>query len=223
MNLHTKLFIVVAASTLSMFASKPKCAPKGMVRIEYVNVSPGIIENSFNSKPKVMYRAGHLYSRLEEAPDPEAHLHQLFIVSAPNVWMINLADNSGKHMVDPDPEPLFSAYIFEGDGMPSDFPPIFKEIQYGCESSFFVENKASLELYKSDGKNYNKHIITRDKWRLTMLTAASELRPLALILSNNGAVVFAIKYLSYQEFPQIDMKLFEPPKEILLKSIKLGT
>ena len=57
------------------------------------------------AQPKVLYRSGRLHLRDEQPPDPDQGRHMLVVVSAPDVWIVNRADATGRHFVDPDPTP----------------------------------------------------------------------------------------------------------------------
>jgi hypothetical protein len=83
------------------FAQQP---PKVMTKVEVFLEGPDVPAGSFATKPKVMYRAGTRYCRIEEALDAENGIHGLAITNEPDAWMVNLVTKSGKHMVDPGPK-----------------------------------------------------------------------------------------------------------------------
>ncbi len=77
--------------------------PTSMTRVETVLQSPDVPAGSFASKPKVMYRAGTRFCRIEEAPDPDKAIHGLLIINEPDFWMVNLLTKTARHGVDPGP------------------------------------------------------------------------------------------------------------------------
>lgn len=188
------------------------CAPVGMVRIETSNQSPDIPKASFARKTKTLYRSGSRYARTEEALDLTTNTQLLIVVSAPDVWIANVADDTGRHMIDPDPQGKVRTTVFEAGEMGESFPQEFTALEFGCEAAFFAEQKAEQVPHEAGGRSLKKHILTRDAWRLTLL--ASSQGPEALLLSNQGKVVFVVRYHSYQQFQDVDERLFRRPENV---------
>lgn len=184
-----------------------------MIRIETVNISPGLSGRGFATKPKVLYRAGSLRIRVEEAPDPEQGLHVLAVISAPDVWFVNLETKTGRHIVDPDPTPGAHAPVFVGE-LPSNLPDDFRNLEFGCENEFFDSRQAKQVPHEAAGRKLTKHVLTHRKWRLTLVTGANDPQPQALLLSRRKKVVFALRYLSYTHSDQVDHELFTRPEGI---------
>ena len=136
----------------------------------------------------------------------------MVVISAPDAWIANLADGTGHHSVDPDPQSKVRSIVFNADELGSSFPREFGELEYGCEAAFFAEAKAEQVPHEVAGRSLTKHILNRGVWRLTLL--ASPQRPEALLLSNGGKVVFAVKYHAYQRFAKLDERLFRPPENV---------
>ncbi|HZT13675.1 MAG TPA: hypothetical protein VFA29_12760, partial [Candidatus Baltobacteraceae bacterium] len=67
------------------------------------DVTPGVVAGTYGAQPKTFYRVGEDKLRVEEGLDRQNGIHELIVVAEPNVWMINLFTNSGRHMVDPGP------------------------------------------------------------------------------------------------------------------------
>jgi hypothetical protein len=124
------LFLVTCLLGGMSFSQQP---PKTMTKVEVVLQSPDVPAGSFASKPKVMYRAGSRYCRVEEAPDPDKGIHGLLIISEPDYWMVNLLTKAGRHGVDSGP--TFNCRM-----------PIFPEIS-GLDLEFGLE----LDYFKSRG------------------------------------------------------------------------
>ena len=98
--------LIVFAIVPPLLAGEPS-----MTKIVSRIISDSVPEGSFASKPKTLYRAGNKYSRTEEELDVENNLHALLIVNEPDTWMINLADKTARHIVDPGPTFNFRAPI----------------------------------------------------------------------------------------------------------------
>jgi hypothetical protein len=192
------------------------CVPKGMVRIETADGSPGIPKDSFARKPKVLYRAGLRYARVEEMPDPEHGIHGLIVVSAPDSYLVNLADKTGRHIVDPDPLGKVRTPVLQD--LPAGTPIEFADLDFGCEVDFFAKRRAEQIPYEAVGRKLTKHVLTRDSWRLTLLTSATGSEPQAILLSQNDKVIFALSYLAYSWSPEMDPKLFLKPEGIIFSA-----
>ncbi len=110
------------------------CAPKKLVHLVIVDITPGIPVTSFATKPKGVYRIGSDRLRTEEAADPSNGIHGLIVVSEPNIWMANLYDGTGKHIVDPGPTYFGKAPLF-GELLPGKLA----SLELGCEAAFMAE------------------------------------------------------------------------------------
>lgn len=205
------LCLLLLFATAGPVRAQPECAPTGMIRIETVNISPGLSGHGFATRPKVLYRAGSLRIRIEEAPDPEQGLHLLAVISAPDVWFVNLATKTGRHIVDPDPTPGAHAPVLVGE-LPSNFPDDFRNLEFGCENEFFASRQAKQIPHEAAGRKLTKHVLTHRKWRLTLVTGADDPSPQALLLSRRNKVVFALRYMSYMHSDQVDQELFTRPE-----------
>ena len=194
--------------------SADRCVPTGVVRIETVDASPDLPQGSFARKPKVLYRSGRLYARIEEAADSENGIHGLIVVSAPDSWMVNLADNSGQHVIDKDPEPGVRAPVFPPQSQPADFPKEFLDLDLGCELAFFGRLHAEQSPHQVGAVALTKHVLTRGIWRLTLVTGPTDGTPQALLLSKAGKVSFVLKYVSYTQRSDVDPSLFQKPTGI---------
>src|SRR5271165_853908 len=115
-------------------ASFAQQLPKVMTKVEVFLEGPDIPAGSFATKPKVMYRAGSRYCRIEEAPDPENEIQGLAIISEPDYWMVNLLKKTAKHAVDPGPS--FNCHL-------PIFPDTDKDLEFGFEIEYFKAKGAT--------------------------------------------------------------------------------
>ncbi len=74
-----------------------------MTKIVFRSMSPDTAPDSFGAQPKTLYRVSDKYWRIEEAPDPARGIHNLRITREPDAWVINLLDNTARHIIDPGP------------------------------------------------------------------------------------------------------------------------
>jgi hypothetical protein len=125
MRVSKRLSLLAVALVHTSSAQQP---PKVMTKVEVFLEGPDIPAGSFATKPKVMYRAGTRYCRIEEAPDPGNGIHGLAITNEPDAWMVNLVSKTAKHMVDPGP--TFNCRL-------PIFPDADKDLEFGFELEYF--------------------------------------------------------------------------------------
>ena len=101
-----------------------------------------IAADSFFSKPKIFWRASNQYCRIDEEPDPEKGIHGRLIVNEPDAWLVNLADNTAKHVLDTGPTFNCKLPIFALDE--EMVKSKVGELEIGRELDFFHANGAKL-------------------------------------------------------------------------------
>jgi len=213
-----RLLPIVCVLAGTMFGQQP---PKMMTRVEVAFHSPDVPEGSFAAKPKVFYRAGGRYCRIEEAADAEHSLHNLMIISEPDYWAVNLLAKTAQHGVDPGPTfnchlPIF-AY-----GNPQSLDEETKEIrqlEFGRELEFF-ERKGSVPvpgpvLFEHETTSYKAHVGTA---ALTLFVAKSAELPIAVSLKRGDKnEIFLYSQYARMEF---DAKLFAKPADVKIQDSK---
>jgi len=175
---------------------------------------PDIPAGSFATKPKVMYRAGSRYCRVEEAPDEDNGLHGLLIVNEPDYWMANLVTKTARHGVDPGPTfnchmPLFA------DDPDKDAPGL----EFGLEMEFFKANGASShEGSVLQGKKTTQYQVEIGGSKLALFTYGTPERPLAVgrVRGGKGEIYW---YSGYGQVP-FDAKLFAKPEGTKIEEMK---
>src|SRR5260370_15038215 len=98
-----RIIDLLTVSLLLVSASLCQETSKTMTMFTTRLVEQKSIPGSFSSEAKTCWRAGTKYARVAEAPDARNRIHELVVVSEPDVWIINLFDKSGKHIVDSGP------------------------------------------------------------------------------------------------------------------------
>ena len=134
-KIETNLISILALLSLSILPGNTEApaAPSTMKKFEVRYVADDIDPASFGAKPRTCYRAGDTYGRVEEAPDEPLGLHGLIIIAAPDVWMINLVDSSGKHIIDKS-TPAQARMPILASGQRA-----FKDLEFGKELQFFTD------------------------------------------------------------------------------------
>lgn len=146
----------VVALALAVCAIAPdlyaKCAPKKIMRIVTRFDAPGVPADGFGRRPKTLYRLGETYGRMEEELNPETGLHLLIVVNGADIWMLNRADGSGQHAVDPGPTIGFRAPVAG-----TLISPYWDNFELGCEVPFMEAVKASKTAGESEGSTLYRH------------------------------------------------------------------
>ena len=205
---------LLLASGVAQIPSSPcEELPKSMRKISTRVIEPKMDPGSFAAQPKVAWRAGNRYARIAEAPDPGARIYVLSIINEPDVWLINLYDKSGKHILDTGP--TTNAHI-------PIFPPAwgvaeFKELEFGREVLFFTKSHAARsegEVIKGAATERNK--VTVGSASAILWTGLKSKAPVRISLTN-GEQTMTIDYLVYEDLP-FDASLFQPPPGIRIQN-----
>ena len=201
----------------AMFAQQPKA----MTKIEVLLQSPEVPADSFAAKPKVIYRSGSQYCRIEEQPDPAHGIHGLVIINEPDAWMINLATNSAQHMVDPGPTfncrlPVFANRV---SSLPESEGKQIGGLEFGLEYEFFKSSGATAQpgpvLQTKQTTSYQLHF---GESTLALFTYGAPERPLAVAWTR-GEKRDIYWYSGYGQEP-FDPKLFSKPEQVKIEGAK---
>jgi hypothetical protein len=209
------LLLLLATTTLSADDT-----PKTMTKVEVHLEGPEVMAGSFSAKPKVIYRAGTRYCRLEEAEDTGKKVHGLLVVSEPDAWMINLYDKSARHIVDPGPTFNCRLPIFANVDPKDEAAILYQDLQFGDELKFFKKMGAAGQPGPDEGgKKTTQYTIDVGNTRFVMLTTrADKERPLAVAraVGDKGEVFI---YTAYEEIP-FDPKFFAKPDGVKISEAK---
>jgi hypothetical protein len=201
------------AAFLIIFLSAPlhasDCAPKKTLKIVTADASPAPSQGGFASQPKTLYRQGVRYARIEEAPDPEHKIHGLLIVAAPDSWIVNLADHSARHVIDPDPKPVVRIPAFLAPD--ESFPKELSALELGCEDAFFSGYKSPVTELKRDGSTLYKQAVGLGGWTVVLLRRSKGGIPDTLFLFHGDEIHSVLKYISYDTLDKPDPQLFQKP------------
>lgn len=214
--IRTALFICLLSGTL--FSGE---IPKTMTKVEVILQSPDAPEGSFAAKPKVFYRAGNQYCRIEEAPDPAQGIHGVTIINEPDWWMVNLMPKTARHGVDPGPTFNCHLAIF-ANGNPQSIDDESKQImqlEFGRELEFFKGRgaipKKGPVLQKKETTAY---VVTVGATDLALFTYGMPERPLA-VSQKRGNKNDIYWYSGYGEM-EFDAKLFAKPDNVKIEESK---
>lgn len=204
-NLPLTALIAIASPSFSQQLAKV------MTKVEVRLEGPDIPAGSFATKPKVMYRSGSRYCRIEEVPDPDKGIHALAVINEPDYWMVNLLDKTAKHALDPGP--TFNCHL-------PVFPDTDKDLEFGLEIQYFrtkgataqtgpVLQTKSTTLYKVDLGN---------SISLAMFTYGTPERPMAVARTrgDKGEIFW---FSGWGDVP-FDPTLFSKPQGVKIEEQK---
>jgi hypothetical protein len=213
-----RLLLSICVLAGAIFAEEP---PKKMTKIEVVLQSPDAPAGSFAAKPRVFYRAGNRYCRVEEAPDPDQGIHGLMILNEPDWWMVNLFSKTARHGVDPGPTFNCRLVIF-ANGTPQSLDEESKQImqlEFGRELEFFKGRGAIpkkgpvLQTKETTG-----YMVTVGTKALALFTYGTPERPLAVSQQRDGKN-YIYWYSGYGEI-DFEPKLFAKPENVKIEESK---
>lgn len=213
-------FLSVNFYVLSLIAFAQE-QPKTMIKMIVHLQADDIPTDSFVAKPKLIYRAGNSYGRIEEMPDPEHGIHGLMIVNEPDIWMVNLFTHTAQHMVDPGPTFNCRMPIFAGEGEGNDLngKNLLYGLEFGRESEYFkrlgAETKEGAVL---EGKPITIYTLTRGNSRLSLFTTGNPGKPwgVARKWKNKREIYW---YQSYEYIP-FDIEIFAKPIGMKIEDAK---
>jgi len=215
---HLIFLLTIVAVFISARAG---AAEPPMTKIVTRAIGPAIKSGSFAAKPKTIYLAGKKYARIEEESDIENKIHELVVINEPDTWLINLADNTARHAVDPGPtfnvhSPVFWTAKPEGEPDPA---KEFKDLEFGSELQFFRQHAAQdIGMRQVEGKNCKALQLKTDSREVTLLLDPSSGKPYQVDIAKNGKLEGSIRYLEYKTDLPFQKSLFQPPKGVRTES-----
>ena len=197
-------------------------APQTMTKLVVHLQSQDVREDSFAAMPKVMYRAGTGYCRIEELPDEEHGLHGLMIINEPDTWMVNLLAKRAQHYLDSGPTFNCRLPIFiSGEEVKSagDLKKPMFELEFGRELAYFeAKGVKSTEGPVLQGKPTRTYTTNVGDSRLSLFTTGASERPWA-IARQRGNAQEMYWYAAYEQLP-FDSRLFPKPRDVKIEDVK---
>ena len=199
--------LAVLISLVAAPAVAETCAPAKLMRMVTRSVGPDIVPGSFRAKPLTLYRQGERFLRSEEAADPEQKQHLLVVVAEPDIWFVNRADRTGRHVVDPGPSYVAHAPIVAGQGVPA----AFTELEFGCEAAFARSRGREGGARAVAGREARIHVLQEGDRRLEILLAPDN-NPLEVAYYEGARTVLMIRYDVYETGLPDNPALFRRPE-----------
>ena len=208
----TSMRLLVPALLLVAIATDAaaECAPETLVKVVYREATLGIDKKSFAAQPKTVWRLGKDFGRLEEMPDPENRIHGLIVVNVRDVWMVNLYDNSGKHIVDTAETSGFVAPIVVGE----ELPPAVSAMEFGCEFEYMRARGVKPENIEIAGKKYRQYRTVEGNFVVKLIVLPDQDVPFGFALLKDGATQVYNQYMEYGTNLDPNPSLFTRPEGI---------
>jgi hypothetical protein len=190
--------------------------PSKMIHVIVQMSGPDISAESFAAKPKIFWRASSQYCRIDEEPDPANGIHGRMVVNEPDAWLINLEDQTAKHVLDPGPTFNCRLPIFAFD--PETVKSKIGELEIGRELDFFHANGAKLidgPKLSFETKCYELEIADS----VLRLVERVDIHAPILIVWVRGDKVYQARYLLWDEVP-FNADLFAKPTAVKIQEAK---
>lgn len=190
--------------------------PMTMMKIATRIIDPRPNSGSYEGEPKICWRAGAKYARIAEAADLQHQIHALVVIKEPDVWMVNLFDQTGRHIVDPGPSFDVHLPVFQ---TPGEEQTELSGLEFGAESEFFAKYHARRSLENLNGKIAERYEIITRGYRLVLWSDPKSRKPARISFIKGGATQ-TIEYVSYENDLTFDPSLFKPPAGITMQESK---
>jgi len=187
-------------------------ATESMTKVVFRQEGPDVAPGSFGAKPKTLYRWKSTMGRVEQALDADHHLQELFIANGKDGWLINLADKTGTHLVDPSTDNDFYVPIVPA-GKPNENPPI-RDFQIGRELDFMASQKVASKPVVKDGKTLILYECVKEGYTLDFYVSTSSGSPTESDVSKDGKLLLRLVYLEYSSALDPNPSLFQPPTDV---------
>ena len=197
---------VLAAAVLLSFASAAVAADF-QTYIEY-RIVPENVDTPPMSASKV-WRVGTRYARIEEPVDPKSNIQMAVIINEPDVYMIDLTANRGRHMKDPDANGKVHIPAFNDKASGA-------IMEIGQELEFFKAHDASREKDAMLGDvecAVFSLMFGRQKLKLYVDLEARAPHRIKIKAPNSSYSIF---YDQYVRKEPVDLALYQPPENIEL-------
>jgi hypothetical protein len=191
--------------------------PTKMIHLIAQMSGTDIPAGAFGGKPKTMWRASNNYCRIDEEPDPQKGLHLRTIMNEPDAWLVDLASNRAKHMVDPGPTfncrmPIFAFDMAMAKGK-------IGELEFGRELEFFQKNGAkevSGPKLEFKAAYYELEL----NGMILKLVERVDIHAPILIALLQGEKTTEVRYLLWDDQVPFKIDLFSKPAGVTMEELK---
>lgn len=210
MRFYLSAVLVAVIFAFATRASATTCAPAQLAHITIANATRGVDPASFAAQPKNYYRIGSNKLRIEEAVDTANGIHGVVVVAEPNIWMANLYDGTGKHIVDPGPTFFAKAPVF-GTRLSGKLIGL----EFGCEAEFIAANAPKpVRVEQVGGIGFDVYRIEDGPDAVEILERSGTNIPAFVRYFHQGNLTAVLRYDLYLTNLPNDPSLFLPPPNV---------
>ena len=182
-----------------------------MIKVVFRQEAPDIPAGSFALRPKTLYSYKTEQGRVEEVFDPAYNLQQVVIANGKDDWIVNLADKTGTHVIDPGPTYNFYVPIVPPDKSKPNAKPPLVDFQIGHEFEFMAAQKISAKPVTKDHKAALLYECVREGYTLDFYVDPVTNTPIETEVLQGGKLLARLVYLEYNRTLPPDLSLFQPP------------
>jgi len=192
-----------------------------MTKIVFRGIEPPPAAGSFAAQPKTLYRMGSSCGRSEEAFDSEMNIQGLMIANGKDVWIINLATKTGRHMIDTSS----TTHDFHATLV----PPVrngnrlihpASEFELGREMEFMKSRNATPHDIVENGEKEKLYETVEDGYTLRVYVSPKTDLLIGSAVAKNGQVIMRLAYDDYRTGLKADPSLFRPPEDVTITESK---
>jgi len=195
---------VALATLLFALPSYGNCAPKRILHVVMTMDDPKLADDAFARKPRTVYRLGEKYGIVEEDLDEARQLHLRVVVNEPDIWVANLVDHKGRHIVDAGPTFVFHAPLFDTHESKH-----WVQLEIGCEVPFMKAVHATTAALEGGG---TKYVHTAEEMTVTLYTDKNDNPKRAVVSSPKKA--YALDYKVYEMLDDDSPARFVKPQGV---------
>ena len=171
---------------------------------------PASIPRRLQRSRRIYYRTGSDKLRIEEAIDAANGIHGVIVVAEPNIWMANLYDGTGKHIVDPGPTFFAKAPVF-GTSLSGKLIGL----EFGCEADFIAANAPKpVRVEQVGGIGFDVYRIEDGPDAVEILEKSGTNIPAFARYFHQGNLVAVLRYDLYRTNLPSDPSLFVAPPNV---------
>ena len=180
-----------------------------MTKIVFRDASPQVDPNSPAGMPRVLYRVGERFGRLEFPPDPDDGVHLITIVAEPHIFAVNLLQKTALYSRDPGP-----TYVFRAPILPSkEIPLKMLALEYGKELDFLQANEPTLSEVAGPNGPIDRFELTVGDFQIVTYVDPDTGTPRVLEIHSQEQLLHRVHYLAYERDLDPQPELFIVPPE----------
>lgn len=195
--------------------------PDTMIKMVVRLMGPQVKPGSPAALPRVIYRAGPHYARIEDPPDARQQMQKLTIIAEPDAYSVNLIDKKGTHAIDQGgPNDLHVPVVLPFD--PKHMLTNLDRLEFGDEFDFFQDAHAVKEAGPIiNAKPTDAYVVKTAEGTATLVVKSGTQVPITLSWQTKDGP-YTYEYISYEEIP-FDAGLFTKPTGITYREIHPDT